>query len=125
MATDTRDTRLGTIVLIVIGALIVLPMIFMGFGMMGFGPMMGGMWGHGVWGGGTVPGWMPLVAVLMQLLFVAAIIGVGYLLYRAVTGSSDGSDQALEEVRLAYARGELSDEEYEQRREALKRDRSR
>jgi len=125
MATDTRDTRLVTIVLIAIGALVVLPMLFMGFGMMGVGPMMGGMWGHGVWGGGTVPGWMPLVAVLMQLLFVAAIIGGGYLLYRAVTGSSDGSDGALEELRRAYARGELSDEEYEQRRETLERDRSR
>ena len=125
MATDTRDTRLVTIVLIVIGALVVLPMVFMGFGMMGFGPMMGGMWGHGTWGGGTVPGWMPLVAVLMQLLFVAAIVGGGYLLYRAVTGTDGDGDRALEELRLAYARGEMSDEEYEQRRETLERDRSR
>ena len=122
MAANTTDTRLVTIVLIVIGALVVLPMIFMGFGMMGVGPMMGGMWGHGTWGG-TVPGWMPLVAVLMQLLFVAAVIGAGYLLYRAVAGSDIDGDRALEELRLAYARGEVSDEEYEQRREALERDR--
>jgi len=125
MAANTTETRLVTIVLIAIGVLVVLPMVFMGFGMMGFGPMMGGMWGHGTWGGGTTPGWVPLVGVLLQLLFVAAIIGAGYLLYRAVAGSSDGSDGALEELRLAYARGELSDEEYEQRRETLERDRSR
>ena len=125
MAANTTETRLVTIVLIAIGVLVVLPMVFMGFGMMGFGPMMGGMWGHGTWGGGTTPGWVPLVGVLLQLLFVAAIIGAGYLLYRAVVGSSDGSDGALEELRLAYARGELSDEEYEQRRETLERDRSR
>ena len=122
MATDTRDTRLVTIVLIAIGALVVLPMAFMGFGMMGVGPMMGGMWGHG-WGGTAAPSWLPLVAVLLQLLFVAAIVGAGYLLYRAVAGSDGDGDPALEELRLAYARGEMSDEEYEQRREALERDR--
>ncbi|MFB1065646.1 SHOCT domain-containing protein [Natrinema sp. H-ect4] len=121
MATETNDTRLVTIVLITLGALVVLPMVFMGFGMMGFGPMMGGMWGHGAWGDGTAPGWMPLVAVLLQLLFVAAIIGGGYLLYRAIAGSDD-SDRALEELRVTYARGEVSDEEYEQRRDALERD---
>ncbi|ELZ19233.1 SHOCT domain-containing protein [Natrinema limicola] len=125
MAANTTETRLVTIVLIAIGVLVVLPMVFMGFGMMGFGPMMGGMWGHGTWGGGTAPGWLPLASVLLQLLFVAAIVGAGYLLYRVVAGSSDGSDGALEELRLAYARGELSDEEYEQRRETLERDRSR
>ncbi len=116
MATDTRDARLATIVLVAIAVLVVLPMAFMGFGMMGFGPMMGGTWGHG-----TVPGWLPLVAVLMQLLFVAAVVGGGYLLYRAIAGGDD-TDRALEELRLAYARGDLSDEEYEQRRDALERD---
>jgi len=121
MATETNDTRLVTIVLVTLGALVVLPMVFMGFGLMGFGPMMGGMWGPGAWGDGAAPGWMPLVAVLVQLLFVAAIIGGGYLLYRAIAGSDD-SDRALEELRLAYARGEMSDEEYEQRRDALERD---
>ncbi|OAQ52995.1 hypothetical protein HTG_09195 [Natrinema mahii] len=120
MATDTRDTRLATIVLVAIAVLVVLPMAFMGFGLMGFGPMMGGTWGHGMWNGGTAPGWLPLVAVLMQLLFVAAVVGGGYLLYRAIAGGDD-TDRALEELRLAYARGDLSDEEYEQRRDALER----
>ncbi|WP_254762518.1 SHOCT domain-containing protein [Natrinema marinum] len=122
MTTDTRDTRLATAVLIAIGALIVLPMMFMGFGMMGFGPMMGGTWGHGMWGSGTGAGWMALVALVMQLAFLVAIVGGGYLLYRAISGS-DGDDRALEELRVAYARGELSEEEYETRRNALERDR--
>lgn len=117
MTTDANDTRLVTIVLVALGALVVLPVVFMGFGMMVSGPMMSGMWERG-----TAPAWMPLAAVLMQLLFVAVIVGIGYLLYRAITGSDD-SDRALEELRLAYARGELSDEEYEQRRDALERDR--
>ncbi|WP_254521628.1 SHOCT domain-containing protein [Natrinema caseinilyticum] len=121
MATETTDTKLVTIVLVTLGILVVLPVLFMGFGMMGFGPMMGGTWGHGMWGGGTAPGWMALVAVLMQLLFVAVIVGAGYALYRALAGGDD-TDRALEELRLAYARGDLSDEEYEQRRNALERD---
>lgn len=121
MATDTFDTRLAAIVLVAIGALVVLPMTFMGLGTMGFGPMMGGPGGHGMWDGGTAPGWLPLAAVLLQLLFVAAVVVGGYLVYRAITGGDD-TDRALEELRVAYARGELSDEEYERRRDALERD---
>ncbi|WP_121820699.1 SHOCT domain-containing protein [Halostella salina] len=122
MATNTDDTRLITILLILLGAFVVLPMVFMGFGLIGFGPMMGGMGGGGMWGSGTMSGWMFIVGIVMQLLFLAALIGGGYLLYRAATGGESHTDQAIEELRLAYARGELSDEEYEQRREALERD---
>ena len=45
-----------------------------------------------------------------------------HLVYRALEGDESESDQALEELRLAYARGELTDEEYEPRLEALERD---
>lgn len=122
MPENTDDTRLVTILLIIIGAFVIFPMFFMGFGMMGFGPMMGGMWGGGMWGDGTMPGWMFVVGIVMQLLFLAALVGGGYLLYKTVVGSEGDSDQALDELRLAYARGELTDDEYEQRREALERD---
>jgi putative membrane protein len=120
MSNNTTDTGLVTIVLI-IGAFVVFPVVFMGFGMMGFGSMMGG-WGHGMWGDGAQPGWMALAGLVMQLLFVAVLIAAGYLIYRAVTESDNNPDQALEELRLAYARGDLTDEEYENRREALERD---
>jgi len=83
---------------------------------------MGGMWGGHMWGDGTVPGWMVLAGLLMQLLFLAALVGGGYLVYRAITGYGSDSDQALKELRLAYARGELTDEEYEQRKDTLERD---
>ena len=122
MSTDPTDKQLVTIVLIVLGAVVVLPVLFMGFGMMGFGPMTGGMWGGHMWRDGTVPGWMVLVGLLMQLLFLAAIVGAGYLVYRAVTTADSGTDRALEELRLAYARGDLTDEEYEQRKDTLERD---
>lgn len=116
-----NNTDLVTIVLVLVGALVVFPMLFMGFGMMGAGPMMDG-WHHGMWSDGTIPGWMLLGGVLMRLLFIAAIVGVGYLLYSAVAEPESGDDRALEELRLAYARGDLTDEEFEQRREALERD---
>ncbi len=122
MPTSSDETRLVTLLLVITGAVIILPMFFMGFGMMGFGPMMGGMWGGHMWGDGTMPGWMFVVGIVMQILFLAALVGGGYLIYRGITGDESDSDQALEELRLAYARGDLTDEEYEQRREALERD---
>jgi len=122
MPTNSDDTRLVTLLLVIIGAVFIFPLFFMGFGMMGFGPMMGVMWGGHMWGDGTMPGWMFIIGIVIQLLFLAALVGGGYLVYRAITGDAGNSDQALEELRLAYARGELTDEEYKQRREALERD---
>lgn len=122
MPENTDNTRLVTIILIIIGAFVIFPMLFMGVGMMGYGSMMGGTWGGGMWGDGTMSGWMYIVGIVMQLLFLAALVGGVYLIYRAVTGTKSNADPTLEELRLAYARGELTDEEYEQRREALQRD---
>lgn len=122
MTQKTDTTRLVALALVTIGGVIIFSMLFVGVGMTGFGQMVGGMWGGGMWGGGTMSGWMVVVGILMQLLFIAALVGGGYLIYRAVAGSNRDSDPAVEELRLAYARGELTDEEYEQRREALERD---
>ncbi|WP_135366661.1 SHOCT domain-containing protein [Halosimplex halophilum] len=118
MATDNTDRRVVWIALAVVAALVVIPSLGMGFGVMGFGPMMGG---HGMWGEtGMAPGWLLLVGLLMQLLFLAALISGVYLVYRVVVGrDGDGTDPALEELRLAYARGDLSEEEYERRRDRL------
>lgn len=118
MSTTHTDRRLVTIVLVLLGAILVVPVLFAGFGMMGFGPMMGGTRGNG----GAVPGWVFVVGAVMQLLFLALVAGGGYLLYRTLTGSSDDGDRALEALRTAYARGELTDEEYETRKERLERD---
>lgn len=117
MTTNSRDNQLVKIVLIALAALLILPMFFMGVG-----PMMGGMWGGHMGGDGTVPAWMVLVGIVMQLLFLVVIAGAGYLVYRALTRSDDGSDRALEELRLAYARGDLTHDEFEQRKEALERE---
>ncbi|ELY66253.1 SHOCT domain-containing protein [Natronococcus jeotgali] len=119
MTTDTTDRQLVWVILAIAAALVAFPMFAMGFGMMGAGPMMDGTWGTGMWGVAGAPGWMLIVGVGMQLLFLAVIVGAVYLGYRAVTAQDEASDPALEELRAAYARGDLSDEEYERRRDRL------
>ncbi|WP_265110916.1 SHOCT domain-containing protein [Halosolutus halophilus] len=119
MTTNTTDRQLVWVVLAIVAALVVFPMFAMGFGIMGAGPMMGGMWDIGMWGADGVSGWMLIIGVGMQLLFLAVIVGAVYLGYRAVTKQDESSDPALEELRAAYARGDLSDEGYERRRNRL------
>lgn len=117
------DTR-NLLVLLVGGlaVLVLVPALFMGFGMMGIGGMMGGGWGGHMWGD-TGGGWYPLIGVAMQFVFLLVVLAGGYLLLRTVVDGDDGTDPAIEELRSAYARGDLSEEEYERRREALERDR--
>lgn len=119
MTTNTPDRQLVWVVLVIVAAIVVLPAFGMGFVMMGTGPMMGGMWGDHMWGAGGVSGWMLVIGVGMQLLFLAVIVGAAYFGYRALTTQDGSSDPALEELRTAYARGDLSDDEYERRLERL------
>ncbi len=85
-----------------------------------------GIWGWGhMWNGGMGQGtgaaWMWLLMWLAVLLVVAAL---GYLVYRALRRApSETADPAHEELRLAYACGELSDEEFQERRDRLQRER--
>lgn len=115
MARNSDTRNLLVLLLVVLGVLVLFPALVMGFSMMGVGGMMGG---H-MWSDATAPGWLPLVGIGMPLLFLSTIVVAGYLLYSAVAGDDD---PAIEEVRSAYARGDLSEEEYERRREALERD---
>lgn len=119
MTTNTTDRQLLWIVLAIVAALVIVPM----FGMMGAGPMMGGMWGTGMWGADGVSGWMVIIGMGMQLLFLAVVVGAIYLGYRALTTQDASSDPAVAELRAAYARGDLSDDEYERRRERLETER--
>lgn len=104
-----------TIVLLILGAVIVLPLVTMGMGiggMMGYGGMMGQY--------GSTGGWWPLIGMLVPLVFLLVLLGGGYLVFQRVTETQTSRDPAIEELRLAYARGELSKEEYEERRERLR-----
>lgn len=117
--TQASNTDSGVQALIVaLLVLIAIPFVMMAvmmpmMGVWGFGHMSGWMWN----GTGTSWGW-----IVMWLILLGVILGGGYLLYRALRTPRTGSDPALESLRTAYARGDLSDEEFERRRERLKRD---
>ena len=106
------------VLLIIVALVIVAPLFMMVFMM----PMMGmmGWWAGGVPSAGV--GMSPLWGIGMMLVFLLVLLGSGYLIYRAFArGSLSSNDPAMEELRLAYARGELSQEDFEQRREDLRR----
>jgi len=104
-----------TILLLILGAIILPPLLTMG---MGFGGMMGygGMVGYG----GTTSGWWPFVGMLFPLIpphpprrWLPRL--------PAHERNADVSGSPMEELRTAYARGDLTDEEFEARRERLER----
>ncbi|EMA61371.1 SHOCT domain-containing protein [Halorubrum lipolyticum] len=117
-SSDRLDTT--TVLLLILGAVILLPLLTMG---MGFGGMMGygGATGYGGMMGqyGTTGGWWPLVGMLVPLVSLLVLIGGGYLLVRRASETQTPHNPAMEELRLAYARGDLTDEEFETRREKL------
>jgi putative membrane protein len=116
MAAQRSNDGLLRIVAIVLGILILFPLLMMVFAM----PMMGmmGWW----WGDGMAGGLSPMWGIGMMLVWLVVLLGIGYLLYRGFVGSirtDTVPDPALEELRLAYARGDLSEEEFEERRSRL------
>lgn len=115
-----RDDDLVRTLVLVIAAIILLPFLMMALMM----PVMGIWgWGHmadaGMWTG--TPG--TLAWIVTSLIPLLVVIGIGYLVYRAFQDTGRRrTDPALEELRIAYARGDLSDEEFEQRRQRLERE---
>ncbi|MBX0297964.1 SHOCT domain-containing protein [Haloarcula nitratireducens] len=121
MSTERTSDSLLRIVLIVLAVIVLFPLLMMVFAM----PMMGmmGWW----WGGGIAGGLSPLWGIGMMLVWLVILVGIGYLLYRGLVGrvgSSMANERALEELRVAYARGDLSEEEFEKRRANLSREKS-
>lgn len=100
-----RWFRLLVIALVVIVGAPVLLMLLTVPLMMGVG---GGMMGYG----GMGPGW----TVGLGLVWLVVLVGGGFLAYRwLASGEARTTDPALRELRLAYARGDLRAEEYEER----------
>ena len=113
----TKRSRWLRVLLLVVALVLLAPLLMMLFMMLMMGVM--GWWFGGT--PGTGMGMSPVWGIGMMLVFLVVLLGLGYLLYRAFTqGSLSSADPALEELRLAYARGELSQEEFEQRREDLR-----
>ena len=113
MTAANRNDSWLRLVVVLLAVVLLLPLVLMAFAF----PMMGG-WMMGPGPGGAVSVW----GVTMMLVPLLVLVGLGYVLYRALAGDGAGGDAALEELRMAYARGDLSDEEFETRRERLERD---
>lgn len=99
-------------VLVVLAVVVLLPAVLMALlmplGMLGWG---------GAWGMHDGVGAMAAFASVFLLLVLVAV-GAS-LAYAWSSRRSDPTDPALEELRMAYARGDLSEEEFEQRRRRL------
>lgn len=118
MAAQRSNDGLLRIVVIVVGGIVLLPLLLMAL-MMPMMGMMGWSWHTGV--GGRIS---PLWGIGMMLVWFVVLLGGGYLLFRGVAsglGHDEASDPALAELRLAYARGDLTDQEFEERRSRLER----
>ncbi|WP_435069792.1 SHOCT domain-containing protein [Haloplanus sp. C73] len=112
VSSNQLDTT--TLLLLVLGAFIILPLLMMGIGfggMMGYGGMMGQY--------GSTGGWWPFAGMLIPLTFVLVLLGGGYLIFRRANDTQTSHNPAMEELRQAYARGNLTDEEFEARRARL------
>ncbi|MDO8567217.1 MAG: SHOCT domain-containing protein [Dehalococcoidales bacterium] len=102
---------------IIVAMLVVLPIVFgaiygwqgYGYGMMG--PwMMGGYW----WG------WfMPIIMIIFWGLVIWGIVALVRGLSRGDAGSATQADSALEILKRRYARGEITKQEYEERKKDL------
>ncbi len=74
------------------------------------------------YGYGMMSGW----GILMMVLLVILIVIIVYAVIKLVQGgnnsgtTSNGKDEALEILDQRYAKGELSDEEYQQKKKILK-----
>ena len=53
------------------------------------------------------------------LVFLLFVVGTSYWLFKN-RGSGEETDPAMEELRRQYARGDIDDEEFKSRREALR-----
>jgi putative membrane protein len=114
----------NTTIALVVGAIALLALLAMPLLAFAVGPttmpMDGWGWGTPMHDGGmngNLPVWFALLGVVSQVAFFAAL-GVGaYLVYRAI--ARDSTDPALDELRQAYARGDIDDDEYERRRNRL------
>lgn len=100
------DQWLRTVAVVLL-ALLLLPVVAMLVAM----PMMWGMMG----GVGMMDGPVGLVMWLVPLVVVLAL---GYAVYSLLAGR-ERRDPAVEELREAYARGELTTEEFDERMEQL------
>lgn len=118
-ATPAGERTLVRLVLLVLAVVVLAPLLVMSLAM----PMMGmmGWWWHDGGTFGVAPWW----GLVMAFGWLAVLLIVGYVVYRGLVGGTrpaESTDPALEALRLAHARGDLTNEEFEERRAVLAAD---
>lgn len=114
----TNSNDVARTVVLAVFAFVGVMILLMVFSM----PMMAGMHA-GTWGTDTgtfgLTGWLWMG--LLPLVVLVLLLYGGLRLLR----SDDRHDPAIDELRQAYARGDLTDEEFETRRQRLEDERDR
>jgi len=115
---NSRD--LTIVLLVILGVFVLLPVLGMSFwggGMMGPGGMMGrGMMGGWGPGAGFMGGFGGGFGLLFLLLVIAGVV----LIVSGLTRKDAKADDALQILRARMARGEITKEQFEELKEALK-----
>lgn len=127
MTVHDRDpvTRTVLAVFAVLGLLVLLSVSMMTFAMSAMGTTggMGMMSGMGMMGGmgGPAGGFSPVFGLGAMVVWLVVLAGVGYVVYSRVVDRTDDEqgESALAELREAYVRGDLTEEEFERRVEKL------
>jgi putative membrane protein len=102
--------QVTTLLLVIVGAVLLLPVLgmsFWGFGMMGQGMMGPGMMARGGYAG---------FGVLTMVLLLGGLA----LIVWALTRGQKSSETPLEILKTRLAKGEISKEQYEGLKEALR-----
>ena len=102
---------------VIVAILIIVPLIIglvggwqsYGYGMMGLGMMGGFGWG---W-------FMPIIMIVFWGLVIWGIVALVRGVSAGSTGPSAQTDSALEILKRRYARGEITKQEYEERKKDL------
>lgn len=110
MSQTSNSDSLVRIVIIIALVLVLGPFVLMLLA----APFMGGMMMLGLPGASG----FAFVGVFLMLLFPLLLIVAAVVLYRQ-WNDREREDEALEELRMAFARGDIDREEFEERREAL------
>jgi putative membrane protein len=119
MESQRRTDR--KLVFLALAALVLLPVVTMAVAVPMMGPGHGMGWRSGMMGEHGGYGMVPLWSVLTILVWISVLGGGGYLLYRLLSGpGTTTSDPAIEALRVEYARGNISEEDYEERRTKLR-----
>ncbi|MFB6069551.1 MAG: SHOCT domain-containing protein [Halanaeroarchaeum sp.] len=108
----TRTRRIGTTTLATVGGLA----LAVGPASAQMGGGMGGGYAGSPMGGGFLFG-----GILWPLLLLGGLFALVYWAFGGEARRSRGTDPAVETLRERYARGEISEEEFETRRRRLER----